>query len=138
MLSDADEPGPSRKVPHLLSQLELNDLVRGLSLTKEKSEVLDSRLKQWNFLQYGVKCSHFHKRHEELQEFFMEKEGMYFCCNVDGLLHEMGYDHVPDKWRLFIDSSKTSLKAVLLHNAMRSLRFHSTCCRIKGNLPIYG
>ena len=28
----------------------------------------------------------------------------------------MGYDHVPDEWRLFIESSKTSLKAVLLHN----------------------
>ena len=24
--------------------------------------------------------------------------------------------HDPDEWRLFIDSSKTSLKAVLLHN----------------------
>ena len=116
MLSDADEPGPSRKVPHLLSQLELNDLVRDLGLTKEKSELLGSRLKEWNLLQHGVKCSYFRKRHEDLQDFFMEKEGICFCCNVDGLLQEMEYDHVPDEWRLFIDSSKTSLKAVLLHN----------------------
>lgn len=28
----------------------------------------------------------------------------------------MKYVHNPEEWRLFIDSSKTSLKAVLLHN----------------------
>ena len=65
MLSDADEPGPSRKVHPLLSQLKLKVLVRDLGLTKEKSEVLGSRLKQWNLLQYGVKCSYFRERHEK-------------------------------------------------------------------------
>ena len=29
---------------------------------------------------------------------------------------ELGAHHNPQDWRLFIDSSKTSLKAVLLHN----------------------
>ena len=29
---------------------------------------------------------------------------------------ELGYKHHPAKWRLFIDSSKLSLKAVLLYN----------------------
>ena len=29
---------------------------------------------------------------------------------------ELDYKHDRDKWRLFIDSSKTSVKAVLLHN----------------------
>ena len=28
---------------------------------------------------------------------------------------EFGYEHDSDEWRLFMDSSKTSLKAVLLH-----------------------
>ena len=28
----------------------------------------------------------------------------------------LGYHHSPDEWRLFIDSSKSSLKAVLLHH----------------------
>lgn len=37
--------------PHLLTQGDLNDLVRDLSLLKEKAEVLGSRLKQWNLLQ---------------------------------------------------------------------------------------
>ena len=78
------------KVHHLLSQLELNDLVRDFGLTKEKSELLGSWLKQWNLLQHGVKCSYFRKRHEQLQEFFMEKEGICFCCNVDGLCRRWG------------------------------------------------
>ena len=28
---------------------------------------------------------------------------------------ELGFEHDSDEWRLFIDSSKTSLKTVLLH-----------------------
>lgn len=31
-------------------------------------------------------------------------------------MKELGYEHDPDEWRLFIDSSKASLRAVLLHN----------------------
>jgi hypothetical protein len=39
-----------------------------------------------------------------------------FCTNVGGLVNEMGVSYTPDEWRLFIDSSKRSLKGVLLHN----------------------
>jgi len=39
-----------------------------------------------------------------------------FCYDVDGLMNVLGIKHDPQKWRLFIDSSKLSLKAVLLHN----------------------
>jgi hypothetical protein len=31
----------------------------------------------------------------------------------------LGYEYNPDQWRLFIDSSKVSLKVVLLHNGNR-------------------
>lgn len=44
------------------------------------------------------------------------EEGVCFCADIDGLMNELGYEHVPEEWRLFIDSSKASLKAVLLHN----------------------
>ena len=33
---------------HILTQDELNDLVRDLELSKSKAELLGSRLKQWN------------------------------------------------------------------------------------------
>ena len=47
--------------PHLLDQRDLNDLVRDLGLTKKKSELLASRLKQWNLLQKGVKGTFYQR-----------------------------------------------------------------------------
>jgi hypothetical protein len=39
-----------------------------------------------------------------------------FCYDVDGLMNALGIKHDPQEWRLFIDSSKLCLRAVLLHN----------------------
>ena len=41
---------------------------------------------------------------------------LVYCNDIDGLMATLGITHDPDEWRLFIDLSKTSLKAVLLHN----------------------
>jgi len=38
------------------------------------------------------------------------------CKDVDGLFKALIMSHCSDEWRLLIDSSKVSLKAVLLHN----------------------
>ena len=38
------------------------------------------------------------------------------CKDMDGLFEALNMSHRSDEWRLFIDSSKVSLKAVLLHN----------------------
>ena len=43
---------------------------------------------------------------------------MYFH-NVAGLFKAMACIYDPTEWRLFIDSSKASLKCVLLHNGNR-------------------
>ena len=37
--------------PKLIGQKDLNDFCRDLVLTKDKSQLLGSRLKQWNLLQ---------------------------------------------------------------------------------------
>ena len=40
-----------------------------------------------------------------------------YCTDVSQLLHNLGLpQYQPEEWRLFIDSSKRSLKAVLVHN----------------------
>ena len=39
-----------------------------------------------------------------------------YCKDIEGLFRAVGIDHDPTQWRLFIDSSTKSLKAVLLHN----------------------
>ena len=44
------------------------------------------------------------------------KETFVYCHNVAGLFQAMACIYDPTEWRLFIDSSKASLKCVLLHN----------------------
>jgi len=45
------ETSTSSCEPHLLTQGELNDLVRDLELSKKQAELLGSGLRGWNFLQ---------------------------------------------------------------------------------------
>ncbi|ESN93095.1 hypothetical protein HELRODRAFT_165255 [Helobdella robusta] len=102
--------------PHRLSQAELSDLVRDLDLSQEKAELLGSRLKQWNLLQSDVKVSYFRKRQQNLVRFFEKKNSLVVCVDIYGLMYCLNLNYDPTEWRLFIDSSKLSLKAVLLHN----------------------
>jgi len=48
--------------------------------------------------------------------FFRREDDLVFCYDVDGLMNALGIEYDPQEWRLFRDSSKLSLKAVLLHN----------------------
>lgn len=122
--STSPEAGPSYipsshelpDTPHLITQGELNDLVRDLDLPKSKAELLGSRLQQWNLLDKGVKVSIYRKRQSPLTDFFAVEDDLVFCHDIPSLMTELNVQYTPDKWRLFIDSSKTSLKAVLLSN----------------------
>lgn len=99
------------------SQDELNDLVRDLNLPKISAELLASRLKEKHCLQPGVIITSFRTRESELLPYFSEEDNFVFCNDIPGLLRSMGLPKYEAKdWRLFIDSSKRSLKCVLLHN----------------------
>ena len=103
--------------PQLFSQRELNDLTRDLNLSKESSELLASRLKEKNLLQPGTLITFYRKRHSEFLPYFNQENDIVYCKDVAGLLQHLGVQHYnPQDWRLFIDSSKRSLKCVLLHN----------------------
>lgn len=108
-------PVDTDKTPHLINQEELNDLVRDLSLSKQQAELLGSRLQQWNLLTDDTTISHFRNRNVNLSTFFQMQGQACVCTDIDNLMLELGYPHNPQEWRLFIDSSKLSLKAVLLH-----------------------
>ena len=58
----------------------------------------------------------YRKRHEDLVHFFKMERGLVACTDIDGLMQTLSINHNPLDWRLFIDLSKLSLKAVLLHN----------------------
>jgi len=58
-------------------------------------------------------------RHEEFKDFFSQEDGVVFCNDIFSVMEVLGHEYNPDQWRLFIDSSKVSLKLVLLHNGNR-------------------
>lgn len=101
---------------HLITQCDLNDLVRDLNLTKDLSELLASRLKGWNLLEKNVKVTSYRERTKYLSRYFTGKEDLFYCVNIEGLFTYFNVSYDPSEWRLFIDASASSCKAVLLHN----------------------
>ena len=102
--------------PHFITQGDLNDLVRDLNLSKKQSELLASRLKGWNLLHEKTKVCYYRSRQEEFEEFYATENSLVYCKDVPSVMNALGHKHITEEWRLFIDSSKLSLKAVLLHN----------------------
>ncbi|KAI6659631.1 hypothetical protein LOD99_14554 [Oopsacas minuta] len=102
--------------PQTFTQGELNDLVRDLDLSKDKAELLASRLKQKNLLDKDVLVSHYRKRNFNLAHYYTTDGPVCYCNDIEGLYAKLLQEHSSSDWRLFIDSSKRSLKAVLLHN----------------------
>jgi len=58
----------------------------------------------------------FCNRQEEFQDFYSEENDLVYCNNIGAVMDVLDHEHKTTEWRLFIDSSKSSLKAVLLHN----------------------
>jgi hypothetical protein len=96
-------------------QNELNDLIRDLNLSKDSSELHASILKEKNVLQPGAKITFNRRREKDLLSFFTKDNNLVFCNDIGNLLKGTGLsEYNPSEWRLFIDSSKRSLKCVLL------------------------
>lgn len=102
--------------PHLLSQRDLSNLVQDLNLSKNQSELLTSSLKGWNLLHKDTKITLDRKRHCDFEVFFSFEDGVVFSNDVYSVMEELNQKYDKNEWRLFIDSSKVSLKAVLFHN----------------------
>lgn len=105
-----------KSVDNRLSQEELNDLIRDLDLPKCSAEILGSRLAEKNFLQESTSTSCYRNREIEFRPFFIQEADLLYCTDVSGLMEIYGIVYNAKEWRLFIDSSKVSLKVVLLHN----------------------
>ena len=83
--SFADQSGPL-----LINQEQLNDLVRDLALSKEKAEVLGSRLQQWNLLESGTTISSFRHRNKTLARYYAIDDDICYCKDVNSLMTELG------------------------------------------------
>ena len=96
-------------------------LTRDLSLKKAKAEILSSRLKEWNLLAPLCKISKPRKRHATFANFYAmssdsDHSSVCYCTDIQGLFQEIGIAYSALDRHLFIESSKQSLKVVLLHN----------------------
>lgn len=107
----------TQKIPTQIPQNKLNYIVAKLELTQRKSEELASFLNEFSVLTPDTKITAFRRRQSELQTFYKLNVSKTFayCENVSDLFAAMDIIYKPEEWRLFIDSSTTSLKAVLLH-----------------------
>ena len=99
----------------------MNDLTRDLGLTTAKTEILSFRLDEWNLLALSCKISKPRKRHVNFAYFYAmssdsDHPSLCYCTDIQGLFQEIGIAYSASDWRLFMDSSKRSLKAVLLQN----------------------
>lgn len=121
---EIDEPGSfdfedisSDEGPKFFDQDGLNDFIRDLNLPKDKAELCASRLQERNLLLPGTKVTVYRKREEKFLKYFSSENDIVYCNDIEGLINLYKQDeYKPEDWRLFIDSSKESLKAVLLHN----------------------
>ena len=117
--------------PKPFNQAELNDLVRNLNLPKT-SLILGSRLKAKCMLCSDTSFAWYKHREKEYIRFFAMEHSLVYCVDIQGLIEKLGTVYNPSDWRLFIEESKSSLKADLLHNRNQfgSIPLaHSTCMK---------
>jgi len=116
--SEEQQPSASRDTDWLpsthssnykITESKFNDLIGDLELPKNKAQ-------QWILLHHSVKVTSFRTRNQEFKQFFKTVGYFTYCKDIDGLMDEMHMRHSPEQWRIFIDASKTSRKAVLLRN----------------------
>jgi len=107
-------PVGKERMPNKYDQKHLNDLFRKAKLSKEAAELLASDMKKRNLLTKGTKVSFYRNREAAFRRYFEKDENLLYCTNVKGLVDELKPNlYKPEEWRLFIDSSQQSLKAVL-------------------------
>lgn len=100
-----------------LSELRLHSIARNLQLSKAKSEALGNELKKYKLLLPSVKVTSFRTRNDVFKPFYSvdEQNNLVYCRDVTGLMTAMNIrDYNAEEWRLFIDSSQSSLKGLFV------------------------
>ena len=77
---------------------------------------MGSRLNEKKVLASGVTFSWYKHREKEFAAFYSAEDNVVYCKDIPRLMRQHALQYEPSQWRLFMDSSQLSLKAVLLHN----------------------
>jgi hypothetical protein len=98
------EASCSSSEPHLLTQANLNYLVRDLNLSKKEDEIPASRFKDGLFSSRVLKYVSFRNRQDEFKCPFSQENDLVFCSDICSVMEALGHQHNAPEWRLFIDS----------------------------------
>lgn len=100
-----------------ITQKKLNNIARGLKLSQRRSIMLAQYLNEAKILAPDVRIFSSVGRHQQFSDFFtsIENNSLAYCNDIRGMIEMMHEQYAADEWRLFIDASRSSLKAVLLH-----------------------
>ena len=85
------------------------------------SKLLISSFKQWDLLGDSIRIISQGKRHRGFATFFSFRDGLCYCHDIKVLFKAIGIFCNTFDWRLFIDRSSRSLKAVLMHSTNKYL-----------------
>jgi hypothetical protein len=113
---DVDFQPTTSSEPQLFTQSEFIDLVRDLGLPQDCTEILGSRFQPKNLLSPGTSFLWYQNSDKEFIPYFAHDGSLVYCSDISGLMCKLGVVYDASEWRLFIDSSKRSLKGVVLHN----------------------
>ena len=110
-------PGQQKK-PEFYIQESLNNLIKDTGLPKDAAENLAPDLKKRNLVTKRTQFTlYYQTRGKVFLKFFFRDTDLVYCSDVIGIMNKRKPNIYKDKeWRLFIDSSQRSLKAVLIHN----------------------
>lgn len=113
------QPSTSSGGLELLTQKEMDYAVARLNLSQRNAEFLAVLLKAKRFTGPEVKSTGYRRRQREYQQFYTldASKKTAYCHDVSGLIKQMKLDDNAKDWRLFVDGSASSLKAVLLHKS---------------------
>lgn len=97
--------------------LRVNQLASNLALSKEKHALLLSRLKDHKLLAPEVLVGQAFTRQQEFMDLFSKTENdeLFYCNDIKALFFAMDIEYIHTEWRMFIDSSKDSLKVALIN-----------------------
>lgn len=99
---------------HFVTNADFCDLIRDLNLSKRQSEILGSRLKQWNLVEndFRVTSTRRSDRILLLEETFKtdhNDSNLVYCVDVPKLFSALNHNYKAEEWRLFIDGSCKSM-----------------------------
>ena len=90
-----------------MSNQDYNYLVRDLGLSSRQTEILASRLKQWNLAESDFKATCARDRiltsFEQIFKDDYTDNKLVYCVDVTKLFVFLNDEHCPKDWRLFLD-----------------------------------